>query len=132
MPKEDYVSITIRREIYERVRKLMDSVNATLGYRRFRSVSQLFEEAFTSFEKSYELMVKFKHFNVCEDHVTIADYEKHRFIDVYFRNGKPHCELCDSDSCLHVKFVLRIPKVVEKLREKGYKVEDGEIIYSPP
>jgi hypothetical protein len=132
MPKEDFVSITIKRDVYERMRKLMDNVNATLGYRRFKSVSQLLEEAFVYYEKSYELMIRFKHFNVYEDHVTIVDYEEHRLVDVFFKNGKPHCMLCNSDSCIHVKFTLRIPKVVEKLREKGYKVEDGDIVYSPP
>jgi len=114
------------------MKKLMESINQSYGYRRFKSISQLIEEAFTEFKKTHDIMEKFKHFNVYEDHVTIVDFEKRRFIDVFFRNGKPHCELCNSDSCIHVKFTLRIPKVVEKLREKGYKVEDGEIIYTPP
>lgn len=77
---------------------------------------------------------RFEHFNCYDEHVTLWDNLKKRLIDVHFRDFKPYiyCELCESSNCDHIKFVLTIPKVVETLRKKGWKIEEGKIVYVPP
>jgi len=74
---------------------------------------------------------RFEHFNVYEDHVTVFDREKRRLVDVYFRDGRAYCEYDDAFDCDHIRFALSIPKVVEDLRKRGWRIEEGRIIQSP-
>jgi hypothetical protein len=53
---------------------------------------------------------------------------------VYLSGRKPYiyCSLCEGPECDHTRFALSIPKVIETLKEKGWKIESGKIIYVPP
>jgi len=44
----------------------------------------------------------------------------------------PILSLCEDSDCDHTRFALSIPKVIEALKEKGWKIESGRIIYVPP
>jgi hypothetical protein len=64
--------------------------------------------------------------------LAIVDHVKKRIVDVYFKNGRIWCELCEKTRCEHVTYALNIPKVRKLLKEKGWIIEDGQIIYIPP
>jgi len=96
-------------------------------------VYNAFMEALQHLKKAH-LSPRFEHFNCYEDHVTLWDRKLERLVNVYF-NGKPPyvmCELCGRSDCEHVQFALSLPKVVETLRARGWRIEEGKIKYVPP
>ena len=72
-----------------------------------------------------------KHFNVYMDHVTIWDKRLQRLVDVYFRNGTVFCTHDETEDCYHVRFVFTIPKVVEMLEARGWKISEGKVVTKP-
>lgn len=54
MPKKGFTSITISDEIYAKLQKFIDEYNKKAGFRRFRSVSHLTEEAIAQFIKEQQ------------------------------------------------------------------------------
>jgi Arc/MetJ-type ribon-helix-helix transcriptional regulator len=118
-------AISIREELVNEVESLIREM-PSLGY---RSVSEFVGDAVREYLKKHK---RLEHFNVNEDHVTIVDRVKKRIVDVYFRNGKIWCELCKRGRCEHTTYALNIPKVRKLLREKGWIIEDSQIIYIPP
>lgn len=51
MPIKGYTCITMNKEVYENLKKLMKQVNEKAGYRKFRSVSHFIEEAASEYVK---------------------------------------------------------------------------------
>ena len=45
LPKEGYTSITVSDNLYSKIGEFIDRYNGKVGFRRFRSISQLVEEA---------------------------------------------------------------------------------------
>lgn len=54
MPKEGYTTVTISTEAYEKMARFIKEYNKKLGYKRFRSVAQLTEEAVGKFLQEIE------------------------------------------------------------------------------
>jgi len=123
----EYVNIKIPKKLADKIDKVLE-----LGLEGYRSRGEFVANAIREKLKEYEaeLSPRFEHFNVYDDHVTIWDRHEDRLIDVFFRN-RPFCEYCKSFNCVHIRFVLTIPKVVKKLREKGWIIEDGKVIRGP-
>lgn len=51
MPKEGFTTITIPEPVYKKVKKFIEEYNNHIGFKRFRSVSHLTEEAVAEFLK---------------------------------------------------------------------------------
>ncbi|MEM2841634.1 MAG: hypothetical protein QXN62_08770 [Candidatus Bathyarchaeia archaeon] len=77
---------------------------------------------------------RFEHLNVYQEHVTIWDKKLRRLVDVYFSGRKPYvyCSLCEDHECDHTRFALSIPEVLKALKEKGWRIEEGKVVYVPP
>ena len=65
-----------------------------------------------------------EHFNVKEDHVTVIDYRRRMFADVYFREGRAYCELCGEEDCEHIKYALSLSKLQKALERKGWTIRE--------
>lgn len=65
------------------------------------------------------------------DHVTIWDKKLQRLVDVCFRNGTVFCTHDETEDCDHVRFVFTIPKVVEMLEARGWKIAEGKVVKKP-
>jgi hypothetical protein len=101
----------------------------------FRFKSDIINAALRDFLIRYGVQLetgpRFTHFNVYEDHATIMDRERNRLVDVYFRNGRAYCELDQTSHCEHIDFALTQPKIVDPLRQRGWKIEEGRIVSGP-
>lgn len=55
-------------------------------------------------------------------------------VDVYFSGRRPHvyCSLCEDSECDHTRFALNIPEALQALKEKGWRIEEGKVLYVPP
>jgi len=49
MPPKKFKNITITEEIYNKLKQYMDKVNSKYGYRKYRSIAQLVEDAIMSY-----------------------------------------------------------------------------------
>lgn len=108
----------------EKIRKLIDE-NPDLGY---RSLSDFVQDAI---RRHPEYVEQFEHFNIHEDHVTIFDKYLKEIVDVYFQNERVYCDYHEAHECEHIDFVLTIPKVIEILEDKGWKITEGLVIRGP-
>jgi len=110
----------------EKVKKLERLLEDPIVYNAFIETLQHLKKA--------RLSPRFEHFNCYEDHVTLWDRKLERLVNVYFNGKAPYvmCELCGRSDCEHVLFALSLPKVVETLRARGWRIEEGKIKYVPP
>ena len=125
MPQPGWKSISLPEEMVEEIARIIRE-RPELGYKSVSSfviaaIRRLIEETKPTLE----------HFNVYEDHVTIIDHKRRRLVNVYFRNGRIYCELCQETECPHTRYALNIPKIQEALREKGWIIKEGKVIRKP-
>ena len=125
MPQPGWKSISLPEEMVEEIARIIRE-RPELGYKSVSSfviaaIRRLIEETKPTLE----------HFNVYEDHVTIIDHKRRRLVNVYFRNGRIYCELCQETECPHTEYALNIPKIQEALREKGWIIKEGKVIRKP-
>jgi len=45
MPPKKFKSVTITEEMYNRLKEYMDEINSEYGYKKYRSIAQLVEDA---------------------------------------------------------------------------------------
>jgi len=135
--KYEYGKPSIDKNLYDAVAQFIEDY-PDFGY---GSINQFIEDAVRrrcEELRVFELIPRFFHFNVYEDHITIGDRklgqdDEHgrrqpRLIDIYFKPvGKFNeyvlwCEYCESDNCEHVKYALTIQQKYEKyIKAKGWK-----------
>lgn len=125
MPQPGWKSISLPEEMVEEIARIIRE-RPELGYKSVSSfviaaIRRLIEETKPTLE----------HFNVYDDHVTIIDHKRRRLVNVYFRNGRIYCELCQETECPHTQYALNIPKIQEALREKGWIIKEGKVIRKP-
>lgn len=72
---------------------------------------------------------RFKHFNTYGNHITILDRKLGYYPDIYPKaEGKLQCDVCKSEDCEHIKYVLKNPEIMKKLIKEGWEppiVEEG-------
>ena len=132
----EYVNVKIPKSLADEIDKVVE-----LGLKGFRNRGEFVNSAIREFLKNFEEEIKeprLKHFNIYpeENRVTLWDRKLKRLVDVTFSPKEPYviCEVCGRSDCIHVQFVLKIPKVVESLRARGWRVDEdeGKILYVPP
>ena len=136
MPIDRYRGISLQRELVNKIEEYINSHPET-GY---KSLADFVTDAIR--KRCEELKIlgpappeppELEHFNVNEDHVTIIDHKMRRIPDVFFRNNRVWCDVCEEEDCRHVRYALKIPKVVKILSENGWVIdeEEGKIIRKP-
>ena len=122
MPRKEYSTPSLPKELTEEISKIIEK-HPEIGY---SSVSDFCRDAIRKRIdeiKKEDEDARFTHINVYNDHATIADKAKLKFVDVYFNaDGKPYCDLDQSSDCDHVKYALLLPKVREAFKKKGLKL----------
>jgi len=58
MPRKGYKAVTISEDCYNRIQQFIWEKNAELGYKRYRSVAHLIEEAVIEYLKAKGFEVK--------------------------------------------------------------------------
>jgi len=139
-PKGEQTSTSIRISsgLADAIDRFLKTDKAKLLGFRFKSdvINAAVRDFLIKYGFEVDLGPRFEHFNVYQDHVTIWDKKLKRLVDVYF-NGKPPyvwCSLCEESDCEHIKFALSLPKVLNTLKKRGWKIdkEEGKILYVPP
>ncbi len=127
MPRPGWKSVSLPKDMVDKIQRIIES-NPELGY---KSVADFIVDAIRRHPDYYN--IRFEHFNVYEDHVTIFDKELKRLVDVYFSDRKPYvmCSLCEDSDCIHIRFTLSLEKVRKILKEKGFVIKDDKIIRGP-
>jgi len=128
MPQKGWVNVGIPEEIIEVIDRVVNAQK--FGY---RSRADLILEGTKRLLRElgeYPSKPRFEHYNCYEDHVTLIDNQLGgKWIDIYFRNDKPFCELCEKHNCEHIGFILELPDVIEELKKHGWTVtETGKIV----
>ncbi|MEM2126682.1 MAG: hypothetical protein QXH67_00470 [Candidatus Bathyarchaeia archaeon] len=124
----------MKKELCDEVETYINQ-HPELGY---RSIAEFAEDAMRRRGEELGMFLReearFEHFNCYQDHVTIWDKKLRRLVDVYFSYQRPHmlCSLCEEPDCEHAQFAISIPEVLKSLREKGWKIEGGRVLYVPP
>jgi len=134
----EYRKISLKKELCDEIEKFIRK-HPEYG---FRSIAEFVEDAIRrrAFEMGIlreDLAPRFEHFNIYpeENRVTLWDRKLKRLVDVIFGPKPPYviCEVCGRNDCEHVHFVLHIPKVVQLLRDRGWKIDpdEGRVISAP-
>jgi len=124
MPEKGWKSVSVPAEMIAEIERVIED-RPELG---FKTVGSFVAAAVRKMIEEYSPHLE--HFNVYEDHVTIIDRDNKTLVNVYFRNNKVWCEYDEAVDCVHVRYTLRIPKVAEALRKKGWIIEGGRVIRS--
>ena len=130
MPADRYRGISLQRELVDRIEDYIKN-HPEAGY---KSLADFVTDALR--KRCEELKIlgprpeppALEHFNVNQDHVTVIDHKRRMFADVYFRNDRIYCELCEEEDCEHVKYALSLSKVQKTLERKGWRIEEGKTI----
>jgi len=134
MPREGYKSVAIKESDFKQFQEYYKEHKEMLrkqGITTFAGfVTMVLYEGFD--EKNWLTESRqLTHFNVYEDHVTLFDKKLDHLVDVYFRNGKVFCTFDEAEDCDHVRFVFTIPKVVDMLTERGWRIVEGKVLKRP-
>jgi GMP synthase PP-ATPase subunit len=87
------------------------------GRRGYDTRAEVVKDALRRFLEQLESEQRMEHVNVYEEHVTVRDNVLNRTIIVYLRDGTMTCDLCESNDCLHTRYVQTLPQVKEKMVE---------------
>jgi len=127
---DDYTTVRLPKELMEEIDQLIKR-----GIRGYKSRSEFIKEAIRKrFEELQAVqplpkLPPLEHFNVNEEGVRILDRtlatktSSGRIIDVYFKPDLVWCDYCQSSSCQHTKFALKLPAVQEILNKKGWTIK---------
>ncbi|MFQ5711740.1 MAG: hypothetical protein ACE5GD_08170 [Candidatus Geothermarchaeales archaeon] len=130
MPKpEGYTTLNVKRETYERLRKVFKSEAEKLEGYGIKTYDDFLNFALTQLlELPPPPPPRMEHVNTHDNYVSIRDNELGRTIDVYFHGGVPGCGYCEKRDCIHVGFALGIPEVQQALSRHGAKIDANRLI----
>lgn len=127
----DYVNIKVPTSLADLVDQIIEK--QIRGFRsRGEFVIVAVREKLEEFEEELNFQPRFMHFHIDDNHVTIMDNQQNTLVGVNFRSDKASCDYCAGHNCEHINFALSIPKVQKGLRERGWIIEHGKIVRSPP
>jgi len=121
MPKKGFKSITISKDLYDRVEEKYKTVKEQVQISGINSFAGYVVNCIDSMIKRDRVFSKFmpklEKVSVDTDRIVLKDNIKNRIteISVVISRNKKHlyCNLCDRDSCQHVGFCYSIPEVYE-------------------
>ena len=108
-----YVSISLHADLVRKVDEVIDT-----GGKGYDTRAEVVKDAIRRFLEQLEAEQRMEHLNVYEDHVIVRDNVLNRTVFVYLRNGVMTCDLCESNDCLHTRYVQTLPQVKEKMENQ--------------
>ena len=136
MPIDRYRGISLQRALVDKIEEFINN-HPERGY---KSLADFVTDAVRKRCEELKILVptmpeppELEHFNVYEDRVTVIDHKRRRIANVFFRNNNVFCDVCETKNCRHIEYVLKLPKVVKILSEKGWVIDEdeGKIIRTP-
>lgn len=125
MPKEGFRSITVSEPVYNRFNDAYTNNKESLAIRGIRSlsgyISYMLEERMQDDETLATYAPRIKKISTEDNRVVLLDTTANRIAEVVVQNNTLFCQLCESDSCLHVGFAHALPEVGIILRDTGIK-----------
>jgi len=136
MPVDRHRGVSLQRELVDKIEDYIQN-HPERGY---KSIADFVTDAVRIRCEELKILVsippelpELEHFNVYEDHVTVIDHKNRRIANVYFRNDTVFCDVCETKNCRHIEYVLKLPKVVRILSQKGWVIDEdkGKIMKTP-
>ena len=136
MPVDRHRGVSLQRQLVDRIEEYIQN-HPERGY---KSIADFVTDAVRKRCEELKILVptppelpELEHFNVYEDHVTVIDHKNRKIANVYFRNNNVFCDVCETKNCRHIEYVLKLPKVVGILSQKGWVIDEdkGKILRTP-
>jgi hypothetical protein len=137
MPVDRYRGVSLQRELVDTIEEFINRHHE----RGYKSLADFVTDAVRKRCEELKILVptpfeppSLENFNVNEDHVAVIDRKERRIANVYFRDNTMFCDVCEAKDCIHTRYALKLPKVVEILSKRGYMIDEdqGKIIQTPP
>lgn len=127
--KENWVTTKIRRTLNGEIEKSLQSEEAKkLG---LTNIAQFVDSAIRELLEELE-QKRFSHQNTYDDKVRILDNKIGKMGDIvtiFLRNEfkKGFCDYCESENCVHVKYMWELEDVVKILKKRGFHSPYSEL-----
>jgi len=120
---DNWRTVNVKKVLLEQIEKIVNSDE--VKKEGITNVSQFIDSALK--EKLEEIEQKrFAHQNTYDDKVRILDNKIGKMGDIvtiFLRDElkKGFCDYCESDNCVHVKYMWELEDVVKILKKRGFK-----------
>jgi len=120
---DNWRTVNVKKVLLEQIEKIVNSDE--VKKEGITNVSQFIDSALK--EKLEEIEQKrFAHQNTYDDKVRILDNKIGKMGDIvtiFLRDEfkKGFCDYCESESCVHVKYMWELKDVVKILKKKGFR-----------
>ena len=125
--KSDWRAVQLPKELVDEVEKIIDT--SKIKKRGITSISQFISRLIDE-ELEHQ---RFIHENTYEDKVRIRDDKIGKLGDIvtiFLKEElkKGFCDYCESENCVHVKYMWELEDVVEILKKRGFQSPYNESI----
>lgn len=123
MVKGDWRTVNVKKALLEQIEKIINSEE--VKKEGITNTSQFIDSALK--EKLEEIEQKrFAHQNTYDDKVRILDNKIGKMGDIVTiflkdESKKGFCDYCESENCVHVKYMWELEDVVKILKKRGFK-----------
>ncbi len=123
MVKADWRTVNVKKSLLEQIERIINSDE--VQKEGITNTSQFIDSALK--EKLEELEQKrFSHQNTYENKVRILDNKIGKMGDIvtiFLKEElkKGFCDYCESESCVHVKYMWELEDVVKILKKRGFQ-----------
>jgi|APSaa5957512535_1039671.scaffolds.fasta_scaffold05746_11 hypothetical protein len=117
--KSDWRAVQLPKELVDEVEKIIDT--SKIKKRGITSISQFISRLIDE-ELEHQ---RFTHENTYEDKVRIRDDKIGKLGDIvtiFLKSDtkKGFCDYCESEDCIHVKYMWELPDVVDILKKRDF------------
>lgn len=129
MVKETWSAANIRKSLIDKIKKTLNTEEAK--EEGLNNVNQFIDSAVRELLEKLE-QKRFSHQNTYDDKVRILDNKIGRMGDIvtiFLRDEfkKGFCDYCESENCVHVKYMWELPDVVKILKKRGFHSPYNEL-----
>lgn len=123
MIKETWSAANVRKSLINKIKKILNTEEAK--EEGLNNVNQFIDSAVRELLEKLE-QKRFAHQNTYDDKVRILDNKIGKMGDIvtiFLRDElkKGFCDYCESDNCVHVKYMWELEDVVKILKKRGFK-----------
>jgi len=121
MPKAGFKSITVTENVYDRLFAVYEANKKELQTIGVNSFSAYVTHCMESKLKKQITFAKYRpslmKISVDSERVLLQDNRKHRIAEITLK-PRLKCELCESNTCMHIGFCYSLPEVYEIMGKK--------------
>ncbi len=130
MKKTQWGNIRIRQDLIDKISKSLETEEAKED--GFSNIAQFTDHVLREAVKELE-QKRFSHQNTYDDKVRILDNNIGKMGDIvtiFLKEElkKGFCDYCESENCVHVKYMWELEDVVEILKKRGFQSPYNESI----